>query len=295
MTVRLLDSLSLPGGSGPNEDAWGWRTEGATGAVWMIDGATGLGEREHVPDGPSDAAWYARTLSKALGAMATPLGDPRPAFATIVSDLADQWRAAIRQGGGVPEEVPAHALPSAALLWCGWRQGAGGDRTLALDWLGDCIAILLPPVGPATTFNRGALETADGRLRARISAATAAGVAGTDMLDTLMPDLRARRAMANQPGGYWVFGLSPEAPSHMAQAEARVPPGSRLLLASDGFYRLVDHFALFDDHDLVEAAATLGLAELGRRLRAAEQAASLAQVARVKPHDDASAVLLAFD
>lgn len=295
MTVRLVDSLSLPGGSGPNEDAWGWQAGDAAGAVWMIDGATGLGEREHVPDGPSDAAWYAHTLSHALGGMTTPSADPRPAFAGIVADLAAQWRLAIQRDGGVPENVPAYALPSAALLWCRWRQGTDKDLALDLHWLGDCVAILLPPVGPATAFNRGALETADGRLRARISAATSAGVAGQDMLGTLMPDLRARRAMANQPGGYWVFGLSPQAPAHMARAEARITPGSRLLLASDGFYRLVDHFALFDDRDLVEAAATLGLAELGQRLRAAESAASLAQVARVKPHDDASAVLLAFD
>ena len=295
MTVRLVDSLSLPGGSGPNEDAWGWQRQGDAGAVWMIDGATGLGEREHVPDGPSDAAWYARTLSEALGRLDTAAADPRPAFADIVADLADQWRQAVQRGGGAPESVPAYALPSAALLWCRWRQRADKDLALDLHWLGDCIAILLPPVGPATTFNRGALETADDRLRARIGAATASGIAGSDMLGTLMPDLRARRAMANQPGGYWVFGLSPEAPVHMARAEARIPPGSRLLLASDGFYRLVDHFALFDDRDLVEAAATLGLAELGRRLRAAEGATSLAEVARVKPHDDASAVLLAFD
>ena len=149
MTVRLMDSLSLPGGSGPNEDAWGWQAGDAAGAVWMIDGATGLGEREHVPDGPSDAAWYAHTLSHALGGMTTPSADPRPAFAGIVADLAAQWRLAIQRDGGVPENVPAYALPSAALLWC--RGGKGRTRISPLTstgwgiaWPSCCHRLALP-------------------------------------------------------------------------------------------------------------------------------------------------------
>jgi hypothetical protein len=288
--VRLLDSLSLPAGKGPNEDAWGWRGGPDSGVAWMIDGATGLDDREHVAEGPSDAAWYARALSDALARM-DPHGDASPAaFAAIVEGLAARWRGAVRD----PDAVPAHALPSAALLWCRWSR-AGDGWSLDLAWLGDCLAILAPPAGPVTVFNRGALEAADGRLRARIGAASAAGTSDADMLRAMLPELRARRAMANRPGGYWVMGLAPEAARHMNRATAEAPPGSRLLLMSDGFYRLVDHFALFDDRTLVDAAIGLGLAALGARLRAAEHASGIGSVARVKPTDDATAVLLALD
>jgi hypothetical protein len=288
--AHLLDSLSLPAGKGPNEDAWGWRGDAASGAAWMIDGATGLDDVEHVAEGPTDAAWYARALSDALARMAPPGDDPRTAFVGVVEGLAARWRASVPD----PDAVPAHALPSAALLWCRWTRADAG-WTLDLAWLGDCLAVLAPPAGPVKVFNRGALEAADGRLRARIGAASAAGTSDGDMLRALMPELRARRAMANRPGGYWVMGLAPEAAAHMKRASTEAPRGSRLLLMSDGFYRLVDHFALFDDRTLVDAATGLGLAALGARLRAAEQTSGIGTVARVKPTDDATAVLLALD
>jgi hypothetical protein len=285
--LRLDDGLSIAGGAGANEDAWGWRDDGAWGSAWVIDGATGLDDREHVPDGPTDAAWHARALAAAFAAAPIADDDPAPAIARMIAGIAARWRAAVAD----PDAVPAWGLPTSAGMWCRARP-AGDALDVDVAWLGDCVAILAPPTGPTVTFNRGALEAADGRLRQRIQGLSEAGAEPTSFLGALKDELRARRAMANRPDGYWAFGVVPEAAAHLKRARRTVPRGSRLLLVTDGFYRLVDHFALYDDATLVDAARHRGLAALGAQLRAAERADGRAQAApRVKPHDDATAAL----
>jgi len=69
--------------------------------------------------------------------------------------------------------------------------------------------------------------------------------------------------------------------------------GTRVLLCTDGFYRLVDMYRLLDDEELIRSALDQGLATLLRRLRGFEaDAAEDARYGRFKTSDDAAALLV---
>jgi serine/threonine protein phosphatase PrpC len=105
--------------------------------------------------------------------------------------------------------------------------------------------------------------------------------------------IRENRRMANQPGGYNVVHPTLAWAHRVTRARADIAEGDVLLLASDGFFRLVDHFGMHDPDDLIDAALDIGLSTLVERLRAAEIDDRRGERApRVKVHDDATAVLL---
>ncbi len=70
----------------------------------------------------------------------------------------------------------------------------------------------------------------------------------------------------------------------------------RILLVSDGYYRLVDHYGAASDAELVRRTAELGADAMLQQLRAIETADPMAtQYPRLKIADDATALLIAVD
>ena len=70
----------------------------------------------------------------------------------------------------------------------------------------------------------------------------------------------------------------------------------RILLVSDGYYRLVDHYGAASDAELVRRTDELGADALLKQLRAIEAADPLAaQYPRLKIADDATALLIGVD
>jgi hypothetical protein len=70
----------------------------------------------------------------------------------------------------------------------------------------------------------------------------------------------------------------------------------RVLLASDGYYRLVDHYHAVSDTELVRETELHGADVLLRKLRAIEAGDPLgAEYPRLKISDDATAVLIGLD
>jgi hypothetical protein len=78
----------------------------------------------------------------------------------------------------------------------------------------------------------------------------------------------------------------------------RIPVQSvrRILLASDGYYRLVDHYGAASDAELVRRTADVGADAMVQQLRAIEAGDPHAtRYPRLKIADDATALLLAVD
>jgi hypothetical protein len=108
-----------------------------------------------------------------------------------------------------------------------------------------------------------------------------------------LPALRAQRLRRNHPGGYGVLAPEPEC-LDMLRIE-RVPAAAvrRILLVSDGFYRLVDVYGALRDAELIQRAEEQGADGLLRELRTIEATdPNGARYPRLKPVDDATAVLL---
>jgi hypothetical protein len=120
-----------PGDGAANDDVVG----GFGPAAWVIDGATGLGDP--LLPGPSDAAWYAQSLDRALRqAFESEPESPTPALLrrAVAEVRADFEKQRLRAPAG------AHENPSAAFVMI-----RAVDDAVELTSLGDCQAIYAEP------------------------------------------------------------------------------------------------------------------------------------------------------
>jgi hypothetical protein len=187
MTVR--DRLDLAGGA-VNEGRTGFARFADAACAWVIDGATGLADREYVPHAPTDAAWLAERLSSCLAATDPARLEVAGYFADILTGIAAEY------DGLVPDAaaLPPYALPSAAAVWA-----ATDKNRIAVAWLGDCRAIVAQ--GHDVTVIGAADESPweDGIndvVRDRLTCAP--GPVGS-LLDALALELRQRRSrLTNQ-------------------------------------------------------------------------------------------------
>jgi hypothetical protein len=281
MPLEIVGRASRPGGTA-NEDRAGTARHGAIETAWMLDGATGIGGRNYVPEGPTDAAWLAGALSDEFAAQ-DPAGRPSADyFADVIARVAERYRALVPGHGA----VPPYALPSAAGVWL----RVSGER-LDLAYLGDCVAVVEQGSQVAVFGTEDQTGLAD--INGLVAVAQAAGPVEGKLLDALGDELRARRARLNQPGGYWMLGIDPRAVAGLKAARFAAVPGTRMLLCSDGYWRLVDHFRRYDAAGLLRASFERGVDALLDELRAIEEGdPDCLAFPRVKPKDDATAMIL---
>jgi Protein phosphatase 2C len=278
--VRLdvVDRWSEPGAA-CNEDAIG----ATPSAAWVIDGTKGPFDHKLTP-GPTDAAWHAQTLNAILcESYADAAGDPAASLARAAARLSAAYaREAV--------DVPSHQQPSACLALA----AAGASRTLHLFNIGDC-RVLIDRGGAVRNFGSSGIERLEtAALDELVRLRGAMGEAG-DPWPQLRETLRRNFEVAmNKPGGYWVVHPSLHWLHAVQHEEVPAHEVDHVLIASDGFFRLVNVFRAYDACGLVAAALRgEGLAALCAELRAREaEDPTCRRHPRLKPSDDASAVLV---
>jgi len=272
---KVVDALCRSGAV-HNEDCWG-RSESA---VWVMDGATGVWPVQRL-SAHSDAAWFVAEMSDALRSSdAREYDDMLAAAARAVSQKA---RAACDLDVVTPAELPSASFTGAR------RRG----HQVELANLGDCVMLWRPVSGHARRFGSSGVA----RLDAALARAFADGIAAGRAQDELRADqalmARRHRTLMNTPEGYWILDLSGTGAPHTQTI--RVDGPVEVMLMSDGFYRLVDVFARYDDDRLMDAARGQGVAALYEELRDLEAAdPECRSHPRGKPGDDATAVLVDF-
>ena len=276
--LETLDSLSDPGRFS-NEDAVG----ATSAAAWVVDGTKGPFDHTLTP-GPTDATWHARALNNALLAQFAELPvDPSLSLAGVAELLSDTY-------AGNSAAAPPHEQPSACLALV----AIDASMRLHLFNIGDC-RILLEKAGQVCTFGTSGIERFE----------TAAIVELTRLRDTMgdaydpWPQLRGtlRRnfeTAMNRPDGYWVVHPSLPWLHAVEHADFAVSDVDHVLIASDGFFRLVNVFGAYDAAGLVTGALGVGgLAALCAELRRREaDDPTCRRHPRLKSMDDASAVLV---
>lgn len=280
--MKLLDSISFPGStlrgvmkSGTGDDRYAF--DEAAGWACVIDGATDVGPVRIFSAAESDAARYAEIFaSEIVNGPADPRESPQAWFARLVIRL----RKAVEREAKIPlKDAPLASYPTAAATWVRVRKGKLEGATL-----GDSIAIVKTPAGVVTAFG----ETS--------KAADEQGRAKTVMEKTFeerMKWLADVRSIHNTAKGYWVFGVQPEAADHIVHQTCDAPTGTKVLVMTDGFYRLVSPYGKYTDEGLIDAVLARGLGDLMRELRAMEtSSADDAAIGRFKTADDATALLL---
>ncbi len=282
--MKLIDSICAPGSTlgggmkrGEGDDRYAF--DEAAGWAAVIDGATDVGPVRLFPNAESDAAAYAELFADELVASPAAAGeDPSAYFARFVRILRDKSANASR----VPlADAPLASLPTAAATWIRARNDKLESATL-----GDTLAIVRQPDGAISLLGDGA-KHAEEQVRAK-------------RVMAMSPDERKKwlqdvRVIHNTPTGYWVFGVQPETAAHIMFQSQPCPPGTRALLVTDGFYRLVSPYGVLTDAQLIERAGREGLGALLTQLRGLEASpADDAKIGRFKTSDDATALLVEF-
>jgi hypothetical protein len=278
LTFHCIDALTH-GPKPPNEDAHGVSPR----AAWVIDGATGVSRGPDILE-PSGAAWLAETLSDALHGLFRQ-GTPAPMTATLAAAQAAVAGAFEATVGGAVIEAPD--LPTACL----GLALLDGER-IDLAVIGDIAILHRATDGTVTHLSDHAVDEFSDRTRTALDEVRRLRPT-EDPMPHVREQIRVNRLMANQPGGYNVVHPRLAWDDKVTTATHAAADGDVLLVASDGFFRLVDHFGIHTEADLVEAALSQGLAPLLARLRAEEEADPHGvRAPRIKRHDDATAVLL---
>ncbi len=285
--LSVIDTISDPGKeSRANEDRLGYNRD----AAFVIDGATGLGDRQFMDGYGSDAAWIAEFGTMRLAERLDALADP----ATVLRQISEEARDAFLCIAG---DQPRYAWPLCSLT--GLQATPTGFRWFGL---GDSCLYLLHDDGQSDFVIPipGAYEWEQHQAAkhiARVGGIGRAGVANDD--PETLEDLRRGRARQNTSDGTtWTFGIVPEAADHLAMVDVPVHGGgATAILCSDGLADLVALYKLYDPATLIQRAATAGLKSLVSELRHMEREIDPngLRYPRYKQSDDTTAILLRLE
>ena len=281
LCFRSLDRLSLTG-SRVNEDGAGLRGRFA----WIIDGATGL-SNEQLTSGGSDAAWLAAFVDERLAALAGAEGADR-----VLRQLEVDVRSAFGQETAHVRDVSDHHTPSACLGLIEVMPDEGGLLRLQGRLLGDVVVLVPSEHGIA----RWSDERAKPFERKTLAALGAQGHEPGQIPEAVRGQILENRTRLNQQDGYWV--VNPRRPwaGQELRFEARVVPGAPVVLATDGFMRLVDVFEIYSGDELYDRLAAGRGPDLMEELRERERGDLMAGAyPRVKTHDDATFLVIAAE
>jgi hypothetical protein len=275
----LLDAVSQAG-TLANED----RATATAGAAWVLDGATGLSPQRLFP-GPSDPAWFAAAADALLARLTRERDDGAALLQSLVTALHDACAAAAL----VPLADTDIELPSASLAAA---QFVGGEIEFIM--LGDCKLLLRQVDGRVEAFDQSSVAPFDAKAVAALRAIQAGGETVLSRITPMLtPLLRENRGWKNRPGGYGVLTADRACLAFVETARRPAADATHLLLATDGFYRLVDTYAMLTAGELMQAALERGLAPLYAELRRLEDGdPECLAFPRLKARDDATAVLV---
>jgi hypothetical protein len=272
--LTFVEAISLAGDRAKqNDDACGFAGQRA----WVIDGATDLHDTP-LSGAQSDASWIAHLANTFFHAHNIDLHE-------ILREASKSaaWAFSKLKRGGTIERWQS---PIASVLMV----EESADGIAGLD-LGDCRVFALDADGGAHALGGpGDAGDNESKLAAQQTDAHKPLLQRTQTVDTL----RRIRASINKPGGdHWTFGLDPACADHARTWSLDLKRPAHLLLMTDGFAALTDRYDAYGPGDLVQAALSRSLQELGRELREIEAAdAGGAKHPRFKASDDATALLM---
>lgn len=273
-----------------NEDSAGWKKAGGqTLIAWVVDGSTSVADRNYVSE-QGDTSWLTCALTDFFKAVDTSnaLGDVLEAASTTVrARYVEAASASLRA-------IPTYAYPTASVCLVAVRED-GDQHWLEVSTLGDCTAYLRRKNGDFIELSQG-WDAAEEQMLRHKARKLRSGGATTDseLRHTLLPLLQQRRSRLNEMDEPIVFGLNPACSIAARQTTTQINPGDQCMIMTDGFYRLVDLYRLYDLPGLFEAANRVGLKQLVAELREHENQRITGEQAAVKTSDDATALHLQF-
>ena len=268
---EIIETINSPGTPGKGgDDRFGF--DPGAGTAWVLDGATDVTDLTPFPRAESGAAWVAEATSNAFMALSPDEGETARAY-------FQRALTAVRKRAAGETEIALNRLPGEAWPIASgiWARVAGEE--IEFSWMGDCMALDLSTgdfIGPVQAAKD---ETDELQGKADYT---------RDQIWAMVREARRQSFDARKP----IFGLRPEVVRVPAPVMRPACSGAGFVLMSDGFYRLIEPYRLYDGPGLAEAISNKGLAGLIAELRAFETGAVERSIPRVKSADDACALWL---
>jgi hypothetical protein len=226
---EVVSARCVAGGGHPLDDRFGVAGDFA----WVIDGATDLTHDVLFAEAAGNASWLAAQLDKAFSRFAVS-GMTGPEL--IRRAIAQVSLVASLEGVDEIEDFPVAVGVVARIT-------ASADVELTL--IGDCIAAVEQRTDEEVAEVRPVTDPAWPALPATIPGPPAPPPArrspssANRSPDQQVGKMVAARRRYNGAGGRWVLRREPEAADHVFVSVHPSPPGSRVLLMSDGAERLL--------------------------------------------------------
>lgn len=269
MALRILDTVSEPGGTKPNEDRAGHNTD----AAWVIDGATDVYPEPFLP-AVNDVHYLVDSLNERLSHTVHAETDPEAALTRISRDLS--------------HDIRAHGFPSDRVHpTCSLGLAIDHGETVELTRIGDAtlIAIGATTAEVSTNFYNQ-------REIAAVSTAGPQGLASVGARDALLGRRREYITGVHREG---VFSGDPKAVLRIHRTRVHWDAATHLLLCTDGFARAIIDYGLYSSwQELIDAALHDSLAAIAKAVRDIEHGPEAGTGGRhFKRSDDLAAILCA--
>ena len=278
--MKLVGAIT-EGSGAINEDAFGYigSTDEVT-AAWVFDGVTGINDKSYLPGG-TDAAWLVATAQTHLLRLAILDLPLREIISQLVNALIEDWKAA-SENLNLPEnyDPPAACLILAKCYEGKWQSVRLGDSCL----LARCAN------GTSLNFFASPNKDFDTWLTNEVTQRRNSGSQNiAELLAEFRPQLLVRRKLRNTSAGCGILEANFAALNFAEYIE--LGHLTDLLICTDGYFRAVDYYGLYDEAGLL--VAEQGVDQVLRNIRAAEAAdPTCEKYPRFKPADDATAVKL---
>src|SRR6185437_10064785 len=273
-SFRIEDSGSDPG-SINNDDCWG----SVASAVWILDGATGLSKERLLQSADSDAQWFVQAVDAELrnADWSVPTGQ---LLRGALRRVFERFRSESREGS----EPTLWPFASFALI----REF---DDRIELVNLGDCrILWKKRSSDEVQSFGSSRVTELDAGVVREIKRLHSEGITdNADIWKAIAPIIQTNRNSKNRPGGYWILDLTGEGLDHLQTMQIGPSDVDKVLLCTDGYYRLVDTYAKRTDKSLFDNSVGKGIANSIRSIREIERSDDRCLAfPRIKSSDDAT-------
>ncbi len=281
--MKLIGAVT-EGSGAVNEDGWGYiGTPDDVSAAWVLDGVTGINGKNYLSSG-TDAAWLVERAYKHLLKLAALDISLREIMSRLIQFLIIDWHDSAK-GVDLPEnyDLPAACLILAKRYGDSWHTARLGDSSLLARAAEGERTILV--ASPNNAF--------DHRLAAEAAKRRAAGARDSKiLLAEFQPQLAQGRKLRNKAGGYSILEANISALEFAEYLDLGKP--SEIMLCTDGYFRAVDHYALYSEAGVLDASLVKGgVNSVLEEIRAVEAAdPNCEKYPRFKPADDATAVVL---
>lgn len=271
-------------------------------AAWVLDGTSGVTDRQLIGDAVTDGRWYVETFDEYLRDAVT---DTTRSLEQIVYDGIEQMAFALDDAMTIDRaDTPSTAdptqavsvldIPAATIAIVRWD----GSNLEYLS-LGDSVVLVRTDDGTVHRHFHGDPEQFDAANRKRMAEIR------DDHPDASYRALRGflhhrieqTRCLRETPGGYWALGVNPVAARYAETGQHRLDAIEDTYLFTDGFDPLVELYDAFGSwKEATDFIRENDVDAAVDRLREIETAdADLTEYPRLKPHDDIAVIRISFD